>query len=539
LKTLTLSGTLDLPSDVLDLQIHCGNRLVFVWESGSERLQGFVRIEVPCNVSVLGDFFVTGRCRTSELRYDTLFRLAFSTIFLPLQSVMVTQKSLDLAPGNPHLKEDFFLKLLFQELDAPQSPPEVLADQQYLADLLEEIAFSPRLRQQDRGYEAEGLREASAETLDLELLTQMFQIKATAKKKPEAKAMRKGEKREPLTDKRIQAIGIGLKFLKLPTDRLVAAILAMDDKVLDAECVQGLRTILPSEEEVKEVRDFLEETKAEGTPAQQFVRGMGTVPRLAERLACWTFANQFHAECAAVAAKMDIVNGVIADLMGSAEFKNVLALILNIGNRLNANTNRVAMGFTIEELPKLAVTKSVDNTSTLLEYVVQMMAQKHPEWLRFTTDLQKVATARTVSMKDVHSMAGELRQGLHTVTEQVELAGADKSETVDGDQFVPFMRKFLDDAEAKVADLSSQVGRTQAALAKLCEYFGSDAASFDESEFFGAIAEFCGMVQATHKQLKAREDKAAKQKVQAAKPKRLASKPPGPDSPRFEPSSPS
>jgi len=37
--------------------------------------------------------------------------------------------------------------------------------------------------------------------------------------------------------------------------------------------------------------------------------------------------------------------------------------------RLNANTNRVAMGFTIEELPKLAVTKSVDNTSTLLECV--------------------------------------------------------------------------------------------------------------------------------------------------------------------------
>jgi len=48
-------------------------------------------------------------------------------------------------------------------------------------------------------------------------------------------------------------------------------------------------------------------------------------------------------------------------------------------------------------------------------------------------------------------------------------------------------------------------GRPRIHGAPAREYFGSDAASFDESEFFGAIAEFCGMVQATHKQLKARE----------------------------------
>ena len=68
LDTLTLVGTVDLPSDILEVRIDSGGHSVFDWEYGSERLQGPVRIEVPVGVSVLGDFVINCRCRTSELR---------------------------------------------------------------------------------------------------------------------------------------------------------------------------------------------------------------------------------------------------------------------------------------------------------------------------------------------------------------------------------------------------------------------------------------------------------------------------------------
>ena len=68
----------------------------------------------------------------------------------------------------------------------------------------------------------------------------------------------------------------------------------------------------------------------------------------------------------------------------------------------------------------------------------------------------------------------------------------------------------------------AHVQDTQTRIAKLCEYFGSDRNTFDETEFFGSIHEFCGMFNATHQQLKAKEEKKAKQlRLEAKRSRRL------------------
>ena len=82
-----------------------------------------------------------------------------------------------------------------------------------------------------------------------------------------------------------------------------------------------------------------------------------------------------HFPCPGV-PQVQHLDDAIAALKANKEFKKLLGMILTAGNRLNANTNRVALGFTIEELPKVAVMKSSDNSSTLLEFLVQQVSAR-------------------------------------------------------------------------------------------------------------------------------------------------------------------
>lgn len=84
--------------------------------------------------------------------------------------------------------------------------------------------------------------------------------------------------------------------------------------------------------------------------------------------------------------KRDIVSLTSAceEIRKSEKFAQVIKLVLSIGNYMNAGSrNARAIGFEISFLPKLMSTKTVDNKSTLLHFIVKMMEQKYPESLKF------------------------------------------------------------------------------------------------------------------------------------------------------------
>ena len=58
-----------------------------------------------------------------------------------------------------------------------------------------------------------------------------------------------------------------------------------------------------------QVNAYLEEQKAEGTQAEEFVRAMGAIPRLQDRLWCWTFTIQFAADMDKLTSKVCLRGG--------------------------------------------------------------------------------------------------------------------------------------------------------------------------------------------------------------------------------------
>ncbi len=84
----------------------------------------------------------------------------------------------------------------------------------------------------------------------------------------------------------------------------------------------------------------------------------------------------------------------VSEVEKSKKLKNILEIILAIGNYLNGSTPRgQAYGFKLEALKKLRDTKSADNQTTLLHYIVQLVEKQDEDALAFSKDLKHVAPA--------------------------------------------------------------------------------------------------------------------------------------------------
>lgn len=86
----------------------------------------------------------------------------------------------------------------------------------------------------------------------------------------------------------------------------------------------------------------------------------------------------------------------------SEKFKRVLAMVLAIGNYMNAGTAKgSARGFRIDSLQKLSETKMREGGLTLLHYVAATLQKKHPETLSFGDDMKSVPQAKRMAKEDI------------------------------------------------------------------------------------------------------------------------------------------
>ena len=68
---------------------------------------------------------------------------------------------------------------------------------------------------------------------------------------------------------------------------------------------------------------------------------------------------------------------VCGQIMNSEKLIQVLEMVLNIGNLMNAGTlNGGVEAFKFESLPKLSQTKSADGKTTILDYIVEAFIEK-------------------------------------------------------------------------------------------------------------------------------------------------------------------
>ncbi|PWA57961.1 Actin-binding FH2 [Artemisia annua] len=252
---------------------------------------------------------------------------------------------------------------------------------------------------------------------------------------------------------------IMLTKVKMTLPDMMAAALAMDESILDADQVEYLIKLCPTKEEMELLKFFLELMKA---------------PRVESKLRVFLFKIQFNTQLTEFKKSLNTVDSACEEIRTSSKLKEIFNTILYLGHMLNYGTARgAAIDFKLDTLLKLTDTRASNSKMTLMHYLCKVLAAKSPTLLDFHMDLVSLESATKIQLKSLAEEMQAIIKGLEKVKQELT-ASAD-----DGPVSEVFHKKlsvFIGFAESEVRFvkyLYSVVGRNADALAL---YFGEDPA---------------------------------------------------------------
>ncbi|KAE9360467.1 hypothetical protein PR003_g181 [Phytophthora rubi] len=257
-------------------------------------------------------------------------------------------------------------------------------------------------------------------------------------------------------------ISIIVKQFKMSNAALRVAIMKMDSEVLTLDRVQGLIKILPTEEEIAAITGFNgDPTTLNG--AELVLKELITVPRLKQRLSALETKHQFPAWVRDLQTKINKIRVACNEIALSSEFKTILLVILQVGNKMNQGTARGgAKGFRLNDLTKLVQLKSVDRTVTLLHYVARMIRTKKGNVVRLGDSLASLYDVQSIPIPELQ---GDMNR-INDITENINVELAAQrlknriEEKEENDLFVESMTVFVDEASKDVATLKTDLDET-------------------------------------------------------------------------------
>ncbi|ODN75497.1 hypothetical protein L202_06627 [Cryptococcus amylolentus CBS 6039] len=322
-------------------------------------------------------------------------------------------------------------------------------------------------------------------------------------------AKEKVEKKKPavvsiLDITRSNNIGIMLKRLRLSPTQIRQAILEVDDEVLDADDLALVSRMLPTKEETERLQKF-NGSVSKLSKADQYFIELSKIPHLQLRLESLVFIRRFEHSIAEILPDLMILRQAANQLNESQRFREVLRIVLALGNRLNRGTFRGnAAGFRIEDLLKMKDTRTSKGPDcpTMLHYLAKVLLNTNAKLILFAEETPAVEPAARLDLTDLAANIVSLMSSVRQATTTLTLL--DSSEPLH-----TLLTEFLGKAVPQSANLQKTHHQVLSELHHLLRYFGyksSSANPFPQAvdadkggekdegqgaeEFFGMISSF-------------------------------------------------
>ncbi|XP_035845948.1 formin-like protein 20 [Helianthus annuus] len=262
-----------------------------------------------------------------------------------------------------------------------------------------------------------------------------------------------------------------LTKVKMPPAYIVAAVLAMDDTLLDVDQVENILKFYPTKEEMNQLKNFKGDIEQLGK-CEHFFLELMKVPRMEAKLNTFMFKLQFNSQLANFRNCLNIVNSACDEVRKSVKFKEVIKRILYLGSTLNQGTSRgAAVGFKLDSLLKLSETRASNSNMTLMHYLCKLVAAKSPALLDFPEDLVSLEAATKIQLKALAEEMLAFRSGLKKVKNELE-ACANDGPVSNG--FRKTLKEFISHAEAEVTSATNFYTIVGQSANRLALYFGED-----------------------------------------------------------------
>ena len=197
-------------------------------------------------------------------------------------------------------------------------------------------------------------KRASTDTaqprIDFEELESLFQIlENSAATRKVGVASRLEQEVRLVEHRRAHNISIELSGIRKPFAEIKSALLSMDDSALTVEQLQALSRAVPDDSERREVESYLagkhpkykgiKDPSRLGTVERYFAE-IKDVPRLGERIGCLLFSRTYIATKTMCEEQLKLMRAACAELRECEPFSKILQAVLELGNYLNAGTQR-------------------------------------------------------------------------------------------------------------------------------------------------------------------------------------------------------
>ncbi|OCT88420.1 protein diaphanous homolog 1 isoform X1 [Xenopus laevis] len=348
-------------------------------------------------------------------------------------------------------------------------------------------------------------------------LTFSSQTKSTKAKKEDGddkKAVQKKKAKElkVLDSKTAQNLSIFLGSFRMPYEEIKNVVLEVNEEVLTESMVSNLVKQLPEAEQLQMLVEFKDEYKDLAEP-EQFGVVMCSVPRLRPRLNAILFKLLFNEQVENIKPDIVSVTAACEELRKCQSFATLLEITLLVGNYMNAGSrNAGAFGFDISFLCKLKDTKSADQKTTLLHFLVDTCENDYPDVLKFPDEMVHVEKASRVSAETLQKNLDQMKKQIADLQRDIESFPPSDD---DKDKFVEKMSIFVKEAQEQYTKLCMMHENMLSLFQDLGKYFVFDPKKTSIEEFFSDLQNFRNMfLQALKDNQKRRE---AEEKMKRAK----------------------
>eukprot|EP01080_Neovahlkampfia_damariscottae_P007705 gene7705-12171_t len=218
-------------------------------------------------------------------------------------------------------------------------------------------------------------------------ICERFAVKPT-KKLQSLESDTKNETISLISAKRTHSLAIQIKAIKLSIDEIIELILESSLEI-DEDLLEILIGLSPTDEEIRVIKEYAGDILLLSLTDLYFYK-IKSIPDIQERLKLWKYRKCFDNATENILRDISIINSTKKELTENPKFLTFLSIILAIGNYMN-DTN--SSGFHLNSLLKLNDTKTIDNKSTLLDYIIEIIELNYKEISNFNEELMNVKLA--------------------------------------------------------------------------------------------------------------------------------------------------
>ncbi|KAK5890953.1 hypothetical protein CgunFtcFv8_018252 [Champsocephalus gunnari] len=279
---------------------------------------------------------------------------------------------------------------------------------------------------------------------------------------------------------RSKNLAITLRKAGQGSEVICRAIHTFDLRTVRVDFVECLMRFLPTEAEVKLLRQYEKDRKPLEALSDEdrFMMQFSRIERLNQRMTILTFMGNFSENLQMLTPQLHAIIAASVSIKSSQKLKKILEIILALGNYMNSSKRGAVYGFRLQSLDLLLETKSTDRKQTLLHYIANVVREKYPTKSLFYNELHYVDKAAAVSLENVLLDVKELQRGMDYSWREFSVSHN------------AILKDFISRHEARLSKLSEEAHIAQDAFEDAVKFFGESSKTMPPSVFFPIFVRF-------------------------------------------------